>query len=90
MPQLPQRTLGASGLQASAIGLGCMSLSDWTYGATSEAEAIRLVQHALDQGITLLDTADIYGPFTSEEIVGKAIKGRWEQVCQSPGFRIST
>jgi aryl-alcohol dehydrogenase-like predicted oxidoreductase len=57
-----------------------MSLSDWTYGATSEAGSIRLVQYALDRGITLLDTADIYGPFTSEEIVGKAIKGRREQV----------
>lgn len=57
-----------------------MSLSDWTYGATSEAESIHLVQHALDRGITLLDTADVYGPFTSEEIVGKAIKGRREQV----------
>jgi aryl-alcohol dehydrogenase-like predicted oxidoreductase len=57
-----------------------MSLSDWTYGAVSETDAIRLVQHALDQGITLLDTADIYGPFTSEQVVGKAIKGRREQV----------
>ena len=75
-----QRTLGARGLQASAIGLGCMSLSDWTYGSIAESEAIRLVQHALDRGITLLDTADIYGPFTCEEIVGKAIKGRREQV----------
>ena len=73
---MQQRTLGASGIRVSAIGLGCMSLSDWTYGATSEAESIRLVQHALDRGMTLLDTADIYGPFTSEEIVGKAIKGR--------------
>jgi aryl-alcohol dehydrogenase-like predicted oxidoreductase len=57
-----------------------MSLSDWTYGSISEAEASRLVQHALDQRVTLLDTADIYGPFTSEEIVGRAIKGRREQV----------
>ena len=78
--QLPQRPLGASGLQASAIGLGCMSLSDWTYGAISEAEAIRLVHHALDHGVSLLDTADVYGPYTSEEIVGKAIKGRREHV----------
>ncbi|HLZ63426.1 MAG TPA: aldo/keto reductase [Ktedonosporobacter sp.] len=77
---LQQRTLGSSGIQASAIGLGCMSLSDWAYGSFPEADAIRLVQHALDQGITLLDTADIYGPFTSEEIVGKAIKGRRDQV----------
>ncbi len=80
MPQLQQRTLGTSRIQVSAIGLGCMSLSDWTYGFIPEADAVRLVQHALDQGITLLDTADIYGQFTSEEIVGRAIKGRQEQV----------
>ena len=78
MQRLPQRILGASGIQASALGLGCMSLSDWTYGAVSEDDAIHLVQHALDQGITLLDTADIYGPFTSETLVGRAIKGRRE------------
>src|SRR5258708_5169774 len=80
MHQIQQRTLGTSGLQVSALGLGCMSLSDWAYGPSAEADAIHLVQHALDQGITLLDTADVYGPFTSEEIVGKAIKGRREQV----------
>jgi len=57
-----------------------MSLSDWAYGSIPETDAVRLVQHALSQGITLLDTADIYGPFTSEEIVGRAIKGRREQV----------
>ncbi|GAC1377154.1 MAG: aldo/keto reductase [Ktedonobacteraceae bacterium] len=77
---MQQRTLGTSNIQASAIGLGCMSLTDWTYGGLPEDEAVKLVQHALDQGITLLDTADIYGPFTSELAVGKAIKGRREQV----------
>lgn len=77
---MQKRILGTSGIEVSALGLGCMSLSDWAYGAASEADAIRLVHHALDQGITLLDTADIYGPFTSEEIVGRAIKGRGEQV----------
>lgn len=80
MPQLQQRTLGNSGLQVSAIGLGCMSLSDWAYGSLPQTDAVRLVQYALDQGITLLDTADIYGPFTSEEIVGQAIRGRRDQV----------
>ena len=80
MPQLQQRTLGNNGPQVSAIGLGCMSLSDWAYGSLPQTDAVRLVQHALDQGITLLDTADIYGPFTSEEIVGQAIRGRRDQV----------
>jgi Predicted oxidoreductases (related to aryl-alcohol dehydrogenases) len=77
---MQQRILGSSGIHVSALGLGCMSLSDWAYGATTEAEAIQLVQHALEQGITLLDTADVYGPFTSEELVGKAIKGHRDQV----------
>lgn len=78
---MEQRILGTSGIQVSAIGLGCMSLGGWAYGAFPEtAEAVLLVQHALDQGITFLDTADVYGPFTSEEIVGRAIKGRREQV----------
>ncbi|BCL78745.1 oxidoreductase [Ktedonobacteria bacterium brp13] len=78
---MEQRTLGTSGIQVSAIGLGCMSLGGWAYGAFPETdEAVRLVQHALDQGITFLDTADVYGPFTSEEIVGRAIKGRREHV----------
>lgn len=77
---MQKRILGSSGLEVSAIGLGCMSLVDWTYGSVAEDDAIRLVQHALDQGVTLLDTADIYGPFTSEELVGRAIKGRREQV----------
>jgi aryl-alcohol dehydrogenase-like predicted oxidoreductase len=80
MPQLQQRTLGTSHIQVSAIGLGCMSLSDWAYGSFPEDDAVHLVQHALDQGITFLDTADIYGPFTSEEIVGRAIRGRRDQV----------
>lgn len=74
------RILGYSGIEVSALGLGCMSLVDWAYGDVTETEAIRLAQHALDQGVTLLDTADVYGPFTSEEVVGKAIKGRREQV----------
>lgn len=77
---MQQRTLGTSNIQASAIGLGCMSLTDWTYGGLPADEAVKLVQHALDQGITLLDTADVYGPFTSEEVVGRALKGRREQV----------
>jgi aryl-alcohol dehydrogenase-like predicted oxidoreductase len=66
-------------LEVSALGLGCMGMSEF-YGATDEAEAIATIHRALDLGVTLLDTADMYGPFTNEELVGKAIRGRRAQV----------
>src|SRR5262245_51264071 len=69
------RTLGKNGLQVSAIGLGCMGMSEF-YGHTDEAESIATIHRALDIGVTFLDTADMYGPFTNEELVGRAIKGR--------------
>ena len=71
------RRLGT--LDVSAIGLGCMGMSEF-YGPTDEAEAIATIHRALDLGVTLLDTADIYGPFTNEELVGRAIRGRRDQV----------
>jgi aryl-alcohol dehydrogenase-like predicted oxidoreductase len=71
------RQLGA--LQVSAIGLGCMGMSEF-YGPSDETEAIATIHRALDLGVTLLDTADMYGPFTNEELVGRAIRGRREQV----------
>jgi aryl-alcohol dehydrogenase-like predicted oxidoreductase len=67
------RRLG--GLTVSAIGLGCMGMSEF-YGPTDEAEAIATIHRSLDLGITLLDTADMYGPFTNEELVGRALRGR--------------
>ena len=67
------RRLG--GLEVSAIGLGCMGMSEF-YGPTDEAEAIATIHRALDLGVMLLDTADMYGPYTNEELVGRAIRGR--------------
>src|SRR6187549_2196551 len=61
-------------LTVSALGLGCMGMSEF-YGPTDEAEGIATIHRALDLGVTLLDTADVYGPFTNEILVGKAIAG---------------
>jgi len=66
-------------LEVSAIGLGCMGMSEF-YGPTDEAESIATIHRALDLGVTLLDTADMYGPYVNEELVGRAIRGRRERV----------
>ncbi|MFO0549882.1 MAG: aldo/keto reductase [Polyangiaceae bacterium] len=71
------RKLGS--LTSSALGLGCMGMSDF-YGPRDDAESIATIHRALELGVTLLDTADMYGPFTNEELVGKAIRGRRESV----------
>lgn len=72
-------------LEVSAIGLGCMGMSEF-YGDRDEAEAIATLHRALDLGVTLLDTADMYGPFTNEELVGRAIKDRRDQVVVATKF----
>ena len=73
------RKLGSQGLVVSELGLGCMGMSDF-YGGQDDREAIATIHRALELGITLLDTADMYGPFTNEELVGKAItSGRLRQ-----------
>jgi aryl-alcohol dehydrogenase-like predicted oxidoreductase len=69
------RTLGSSGIEVGEIGLGCMPMN-WAYvGDVSETESIAVVHRALDLGVTLLDTSDVYGPFTNEELVGRALDG---------------
>jgi aryl-alcohol dehydrogenase-like predicted oxidoreductase len=73
------RTRNLDGLTVSALGLGCMGMSEF-YGTADEAEAERTIQRALDLGVTFLDTADMYGPFTNERLVGKAIAGRRDEV----------
>jgi aryl-alcohol dehydrogenase-like predicted oxidoreductase len=78
------RTLG-QGLVVSAEGLGCMGMSDF-YGSRDEQEALSTIQKALDLGVTLLDTADMYGPFTNEQLVGKAIAGRRDEVVLATKF----
>jgi aryl-alcohol dehydrogenase-like predicted oxidoreductase len=82
---LPKRFLGSSGIAVSAIGLGCMSLSG-AYGKSDDAEGISLIHDALDQGITLLDSSDMYGFGHNEELVGKAIKGRRDDVVLATKF----
>src|SRR5438270_6557522 len=70
-----KRKLGQSGLEVSELGLGCMGMSEF-YGAADEGESIATIHRALDLGVNFLDTADMYGPFTNEQLVGKAIRDR--------------
>ncbi len=84
---LPSRSLGTAGLTVSAEGLGCMGMSEF-YGQGDEAESIATIHEALDLGVTFLDTADMYGPFRNEELVGRAIAGRRDQVVLATKFGI--
>jgi aryl-alcohol dehydrogenase-like predicted oxidoreductase len=81
------RDLGTQGLRVSPIGLGCMTMDPY-YGGNDHAESFRTVHRAIELGVTLLDTADIYGPFSNEEFVGRAIAGRRDRVLLATKFGI--
>lgn len=81
------RKLGTEGLVTSAMGLGCMGMSEF-YGPASDQESIATIHRALELGVTLLDTADMYGPYANEELVGRAIKGKRDQVVLATKFGI--
>ena len=85
---LPQRNLGADGLRVSTLGLGCMGMSQ-SYGSPEERderESIATIHRAIELGVTFLDTAEVYGPFTNEELVGRAVKGRRGEVIIATKF----
>jgi aryl-alcohol dehydrogenase-like predicted oxidoreductase len=82
---MEQRTLGRQGLAVSAVGLGCMGMSEF-YGKASEGESIATILRALELGVTFLDTADMYGPFVNEELVGRAIRGLRHRVVIATKF----
>jgi aryl-alcohol dehydrogenase-like predicted oxidoreductase len=84
---MEQRRLGESELDVSAVGLGCMGMSEF-YGHPDERESLATLQQAIEMGIDFLDTADIYGPYTNEELVGKAIRGRRHKVKIATKFGI--
>ena len=84
---MQKRKLGNSNLEVSAIGLGCMGMS-FAYGAADEEESLATIDRALELGVNFLDTADIYGPYVNEELVGKAIKGRRDKFVIATKFGI--
>jgi aryl-alcohol dehydrogenase-like predicted oxidoreductase len=84
---VPSRALGRSGLTVSAQGLGCMGMS-WAYGPGDESESVATIHRALDLGVNLLDTANVYGEGRNEELVGRAIAGRRDEVVLATKFGI--
>ena len=86
---LSKRKLGNQGLEVTEIGLGCMGMSQ-SYGPADESESIATIHRAIELGCTFLDTAEVYGPFTNEALLGRALKGRRDQVVLATkfGFRL--
>jgi len=87
---MEQRRLGTQGLVVSALGLGCMGMT-WAYGTPDEAESTATLHEAIERGCTFLDTAEVYGPWTNEELLGRALAGKRDQVVIATkfGFAIS-
>src|SRR5690242_649998 len=81
-----KRTLGKSGLEVSALGMGCMNLSFGTGPARDVSEGVSIIRHAVDRGIIFFDTAEAYGPYTNEEIVGEALSLFRDQVIIAGKF----
>lgn len=84
---MKRRKLGSTGLEVSEQGLGCMGMSDF-YGTADQEEAVATIHRALDLGVTFLDTADMYGPYTNEQLVGRAIRDRRDEVVLATKFAI--
>jgi aryl-alcohol dehydrogenase-like predicted oxidoreductase len=84
---MKKRKLGSQGLEVSALGLGCMGMSEF-YGRTDNAESVKVIHRALELGINYLDTADMYGPYKNEELVGKALRGKRDKAIISTKFGI--
>ncbi|GAC1519688.1 MAG: aldo/keto reductase [Thermoleophilaceae bacterium] len=82
---MEQRRLGSQGLEVSEQGLGCMGMSEF-YGEADEGEAVATIERAIELGVTLFDTADMYGPFTNEKLVGRALRGRRDEVMIATKF----
>ncbi|WP_082163276.1 aldo/keto reductase [Caballeronia mineralivorans] len=82
---IPKRKLGRQGLEVSAIGLGCMGMSH-AYGTSDEAESISTIHRALELGCNFLDTAEFYGPFVNEELLGRALQGRRTEAVLATKF----
>ena len=83
----PRRTLGTTAVQVSPIGLGCMGMSEF-YGKADDTRSTALIHHALDQGMNFFDTADMYGPWTNERLLGAALRGRREEAVVATKFGV--
>src|SRR5947207_1378720 len=81
------RSLGRSGLTVSALGFGCMGMSEF-YGPGDDAESVATIHRAIEVGVTFFDTADVYGPFKNEELVGRSIKGKRDKLIIATKFGI--